>query len=187
MSKSKKEVDVEVLKEIFKMANQALPDDITDESLNDALTKIKMSQSDIAFSDNMDFNSTSNNILVIDDIGVVTYQLKVMLNNLGYSVQIAKDIFSGLNTFIKSNYAFVVMDLFVSTEQEGLTLLYETKKIITQNNLDTKIIVMTASNRTEDKVKCLNGGADIFLKKEAGWQDKLVETIENFSKKDEIE
>ena len=127
----------------------------------------------------MVFNPTSNNILVIDDIGVVTYQLKILLKNLGYNVQVAKDIFSGLNTFIKSNYAFVVMDLFVSTEQEGYTLLNETKKIITKNNLDTKIIVITASNKAENKVKCLNGGADIFLKKDAGWQDKLIELIEN--------
>ena len=117
---------------------------------------------------------------MIDDIGVVTYQLKIMLRNLGYNVQVAKDIFSGLNTFIKSNYAFVVMDLFVSTEQEGLTLLNETKKIITKNNLDTKIIVITASNKAENRVKCLNGGADIFLKKDTGWQDKLIELIENF-------
>ena len=72
------------------------------------------------------------------------------------------------------------MDLFVSTEQEGLTLLNETKKIITKNNLDTKIIVITASNKAEDRMKCLNGGADVFMKKDAGWQDKLIETIENF-------
>ncbi len=180
MSESKKEVNVEVLKEIFKLANQTPPADITEEALMDALFKIKMSNVDMDFSQNAEFNPASNNILVIDDIGVVTYQLKVMLKNLGYNVQVAKDIFSGLNTFIKSNYAFVIMDLFVSTEQEGLTLLYETKKIITQNNLITKIIVITASNKAENRVKCLNGGADIFLKKEAGWQDKLIEIIENY-------
>ena len=71
------------------------------------------------------------------------------------------------------------MDLFVSTEQEGYTLLEEVKKLITKNNLQTKIIVITASNKTENKIKCLNGGADIFLKKETGWQDKLLEIIEN--------
>ena len=95
-------------------------------------------------------------------------------------MQVAKDIFSGLNTFVKSNYAFVVMDLFVSTEQEGLTLLNEAKKIITKHNLDTKIIVITASNKAENRMKCLNGGADMFLKKDTGWQDKLIEMIENF-------
>ena len=179
MSKSEKkvEVDKEILKEIFKIANIAPPKDITDETLMDAVFKIKNPREEIE--DNA-YNPKTNNILVIDDIGVVTYQLKIMLRNLGYNVQVAKDIFSGLNTFIKSNYAFVVMDLFVSTEQEGLTLLNETKKIITKNNLDTKIIVITASNKAENRVKCLNGGADIFLKKDTGWQDKLIELIENF-------
>lgn len=173
----KVEVNAEILKEIFKIAKVNPPQDITDESLLDAVFKIKQPQ--IENIEN-NYNPTSNNILVIDDIGVVTYQLKILLRNLGYNVQVAKDIFSGLNTFIKSNYAFVVMDLFVSTEQEGLTLLNETKKIITKNNLDTKIIVITASNKAENRVKCLNGGADIFLKKDAGWQDKLIELIENF-------
>ena len=179
MSEEEKKVEVntEILKEIFKIAKVAPPKDITDEALLDAVFKIKQPEAEAIENT---YNPTSNNILVIDDIGVVTYQLKILLRNLGYNVQVAKDIFSGLNTFIKSNYAFVVMDLFVSTEQEGLTLLNETKKIITKNNLDTKIIVITASSKAENRVKCLNGGADIFLKKDAGWQDKLIELIENF-------
>ncbi len=179
MTEKKVEVNSEILKEIFKIAKLNPPKDITDENLLDAVFKIKTQEQSQNGENTMVFNPTSNNILVIDDIGVVTYQLKILLKNLGYNVQVAKDIFSGLNTFIKSNYAFVVMDLFVSTEQEGYTLLNETKKIITKNNLDTKIIVITASNKAENKVKCLNGGADIFLKKDAGWQDKLIELIEN--------
>lgn len=180
MSEEEKKVEVnsEILKEIFKIAKIDPPQNITDEALLDAVFKIRRPQEENNY--DTTFNPTSNNILVIDDIGVVTYQLKILLRNLGYNVQVAKDIFSGLNTFIKSNYAFVVMDLFVSTEQEGLTLLNETKKIITKNNLDTKIIVITASNKAENRVKCLNGGADIFLKKDTGWQDKLIELIENF-------
>lgn len=175
------EVNVELLREIFKIAKMEVPREITDENLLEAVYKLK--NGDLAEAPDLhgDFNPSSNNILVIDDIGVVTYQLKILLRNLGYNVQVAKDIFSGLNTFVRSNYAFVVMDLFVSTEQEGYTLLHETKKIITKNNLDTKIVVITASNKAENRVKCLNGGADIFLKKDTGWQDKLVEIIENYN------
>jgi len=182
MSEQEKKIEInsEILKEIFKIANVTPPNNITDEALLDVVFKLKQSQSEDMGSMDMSYNPTSNNILVIDDIGVVTYQLKIMLRNLGYNVQVAKDIFSGLNAFIKMNYAFVVMDLFVSTEQEGLTLLNETKKIITKNNLNTKIIVITADNKTENRMKCLNGGADLFLKKETGWQDKLIEMIENF-------
>lgn len=180
MDDSKIEVNSDIVKEIFKLAKLNPPKEITEEAIFDAVFKLK-TQSLAEDNQDLVFNPSSNNILVIDDIGVVTYQLKIMLRNLGYNVQVAKDIFSGLNTFIKSNYAFVVMDLFVSTEQEGLTLLHETKKIITKNNLDTKIIVITASAKAENKVKCLNGGADIFLKKDVGWQDKLIEMIENFN------
>lgn len=179
MSDKKVEIDEKVIKELFKIANVKAPQEITEESLVAAMQKIKNSEVDSTPQETT-FCPSTNNILVIDDIGVVTYQLKVLLTNLGYNVQVAKDIFGGLNTFVKANYAFVIMDLFVSTEQEGLTLLNETKKIITKNNLDTKIIVITASNKAEDRMKCLNGGADVFMKKDAGWQDKLIETIENF-------
>ena len=184
MSGKTAQISVEILSEIFKMAKMAVPEEISDENLLAALFEIKNKEVSLppaeSFDEEQPFIPSSNNILVIDDIGVVTYQLRILLRNLGYSVSIAKDIFSGLNTFVKSNYAFVIMDLFVSTEQEGFTLLNETKKIITKNNLDTKIIVITASNKAENRVKCLNGGADIFLKKDTGWQDKLIELIENF-------
>ncbi len=171
---TKIEIDTDILKELITLSNIEVEEPLSETTIYDGLIKAgKMG----------DFikkgaASNSNNILVIDDIGVVTYQLKVMLKNVGYDVQIAKDIFSGLNTFIKANYAFVIMDLFVSTEQEGFALLKETKKIITKNNLDTKIIVITASSKSENKVKCMNGGADIFLKKDTGWQSKLLEIIE---------
>ncbi len=183
MSEKKVEVNAEILKELFRIAKVDVPSEITDENLLDMVYKLKNSDNTSGASlgeSHESFTPSSNNILVIDDIGVVTYQLKILLRNLGYNVQVAKDIFSGLNTFVRSNYAFVIMDLFVSTEQEGYTLLNETKKIITKNNLDTKIVVITASNKAENRVKCLNGGADIFLKKDTGWQDKLIELIENF-------
>ena len=178
MKPEKIEVNADIIKELFKTAKMEPPAEITDDAILDAIFKLK--QNDENSPESEAFCPTSNNILVVDDIGVVTYQLKILLKNLGYNVQVAKDIFGALNTFIKSNYAFVIMDLFVSTEQEGYTLLSETKKLITKNNLDTKIIVITASNKAENRMKCLNGGADLFLKKDTGWQDKLIESIENF-------
>ena len=195
MSNGKIEVNKEVLKEIFSAANMKMPENVTEESVKRALGKIKSQDSDYgknaddlnADDSEQDDGEASKNILVVDDIGVVTYQLKIMLQKLGYNVQIAKDVFSALKIFVRSKYAFMVMDLFVSTEQEGYTLLNETKKIITKNRLKTKIIVMTASHKSENKIKCINGGADVFLKKDVGWQDKLIELIENYEEaKDKI-
>ena len=116
-------------------------------------------------------------ILVVDDIGVVTYQLKVLFQKIGFEVDTAKDIYSAAQLVRKNIYDFVVMDLFVSTEREGFLLLDETKKIIVANNLKTKIIVITASTKGEHKVKCLNRGANMFLEKDTGWQDELVKFV----------
>ena len=183
-------ISKEILAEIFKIAKMEIPETITDDNLLAALFKLRNPEKELDndlesvqnfLSADSQNQEATNNILVIDDIGVVTYQLKVLLKNHGYNVQVAKDIFSGLSTFVKANYAFVIMDLFVSTEQEGYTLLNETKKIITKNNLSTKIVVITASNKAENKVKCLNGGADVFLKKDTGWQEKLIEIVEKYA------
>ena len=115
-------------------------------------------------------------ILVVDDIGVVTYQLKILFQKIGFEVDTAKDIYSAAKLVRKSVYDFIVMDLFVSTEREGFLLLDETKKVIVQNNLKTKIIVITASSKGEHKVKCLNRG-NMFLQKDTGWQDELIKFV----------
>ena len=116
-------------------------------------------------------------ILVVDDIGVVTYQLKILFQKIGFEVDTAKDIYSAAKLVRKSVYDFIVMDLFVSTERDGFLLLDETKKVIVQNNLKTKIIVITASSKGEHKVKCLNRGANLYLQKDTGWQDELIKFV----------
>ncbi len=188
------EISDGIIKELFKIANVEMPENISETDVLSALMNIKNSKLEKKQETNTKTSTEpekpqtqvlstpdapTNKVLVVDDIGVVTYQLKVLFTEIGYNVQVAKDIFGALSTFLKAKFDFVIMDLFVSTEQEGYTLLEETKKIITKNNLPTKIIVITASNKTENKIKCLNGGADIFIKKELGWQDKLLEIIEN--------
>ena len=174
------EISEKIVKELFNIANMDTPEKISESDVMNALVNIKQHKSKEHSETAMQpKGENANSVLVVDDIGVVTYQLKVLLTQIGYKVQVAKDIFGALNSFIKSKFDFIIMDLFVSTEQEGYTLLEEVKKLITKNNLQTKIIVITASNKTENKIKCLNGGADIFLKKETGWQDKLLEIIEN--------
>ena len=188
------EIENEIVEELFRIAKLPVPSEITHEDLLNCIFKLKnptekneeskeenieFTPADYAeFGDMMSNGDGFGNVLVVDDIGIVTYQLKIMLTNLGYNVQTAKDIFSGINLFVKSNFKYIIMDLFVSTEQEGYTLLQETKKIITQNNLKTKIIVITASSKAENKIKSINGGADYFVKKDTGWQDKIAEIVQ---------
>ncbi len=190
-------IQKETIDLIYKIAEIDKPETISDETIKLALCVIQKKLSD---AESLDIVPQETNeveyseadwqrdlalagfgekkkILVVDDIGVVTYQLKVLFQKIGFEVDTAKDIYSAAQLIRKTVYDFIVMDLFVSTEREGFLLLDETKKVIVANNLKTKIVVITASTKGEHKVKCLNRGANMFLEKDTGWQDELVKFV----------
>lgn len=183
---------------IYKIAGTQKPEVVSDETIKIALCVIEKKLSDAESLDILpqppegddSYNEEDwkrdlaaaglgdkRKILVVDDIGVVTYQLKILFQKMGFEVDTAKDIYGAAKLIRKSIYDFIIMDLFVSTEREGFLLLDETKKVVMQNNLKTKIVVITASSKGEHKVKCLNRGANMFLQKDTGWQDELVKFI----------
>lgn len=197
MSEENVSISNETIDLIYKIAETQKPEKVTDELIKLALCVIEKKLSDAQSLDivpsapeeegyseeqwqkdmAMAGFGDKRKILVVDDIGVVTYQLKVLFQKIGFEVDTAKDIYSAAKLVRKNVYDFIIMDLFVSTEREGFLLLDETKKVIVQNNLKTKIIVITASSKGEHKVKCLNRGANMFLQKDTGWQDELIKFV----------
>ncbi|MBR1977055.1 response regulator [bacterium] len=182
------ELSEATIKKLFKMASSEIPSTIGDFEVSNALDKIGKTISSLTASAVADTKKSmgqnaqvhfspeagNNNILIVDDIGVVTYQLKVLFEKHGFSVETAKDIYTAVNHFKKNCFSYIIMDLFVSTEREGFILLDEVKKIINRDGLDTKVIVITASGKAEHKLKCLNKGADKFMSKEQGWQEEIL-------------
>lgn len=198
MSDESVQIGKDTIDLIYKIAGEKKPENISDETIRLALCVIEKKLNDAESLDiipggaNTDETYTEEQwkkdlaaagfgekrkILAVDDIGVVTYQLKVLFQKMGFEVDTAKDIFAAAKLIRKNIYDFIIMDLFVSTEREGFLLLDETKKVVLQNNLKTKIIVISASTKGEHKVKCLNRGANMFLQKDSGWQDELVKYI----------
>jgi len=116
-------------------------------------------------------------ILVIDDLGVITYQLKVLLSRFEMDVDCSQEIYDAVNKFKKRKYQYVVMDLFIPTEREGFILLTELKKLAQASNIKTVIGVITASPRKEIEQQCRLRGADFFLEKNNEWQALLLETL----------
>ena len=119
-------------------------------------------------------------ILVVDDLGVITYQLKVLLSRFNFDIDCSQEIYDAVNKFKKRKYAYVVMDLFIPTEREGFILLTELKKMALAYGVKTVIGVITASPRKEIELQCKARGADFFLEKGNDWQNKLLETMESF-------
>lgn len=119
-------------------------------------------------------------ILVVDDLGVITYQLKILLSQFEYDVDCSQEIYDAVNKYKKRKYAYVVMDLFIPTEREGFILLAELKKMAAAAGVNTIIGVITASPRKETEAQCKARGADFFLEKNSDWQNTLVSIMKKY-------
>lgn len=188
------DLDDEFLKLFFSITNKKIPDEINLHVLKtqliemvDVIKKLnantpKSAISSVAndSSEEIKNEETGPAILVVDDLGVITYQLKVLLSRFEMDIDCSQEIYDAVNKFKKRNYKYVVMDLFIPTEREGFILLTELKKMSLANNLDTVIGVITASPRKEIEQQCRLRGADFFLEKNNEWQSHLIETMNGY-------
>ena len=117
-------------------------------------------------------------VLIVDDLGVITYQLGVMFRNLGYDVTIAKEIYDAITKYKKQMFKLVIMDLFILTDREGFLLLDELVKLSKMNDCQTVIGVMTASSKREHRQLCMKKGADFYIEKVEDWQQELIDYCE---------
>ena len=153
--------------------------------LNDNAKKPIMNR---ALNKNVEEENNGPAILVVDDLGVITYQLKVLLSRFDYDIDCSQEIYDAVNKFKKRKYEYVVMDLFIPTEREGFILLTELKKLALSYEKNTVIGVITASPRKEIEQQCRARGADFFLEKNSDWQNSLCNIMDgyiNAGKKDE--
>ena len=130
--------------------------------------------------ENEEDEPTGPAILVVDDLGVITYQLKVLLSKFEYDVDCSQEIYDAVSKFRKRKYNYVVMDLFIPTEREGFILLTELKKMAANFGITTVIGVITASPRKEIEQQCKARGADFFLEKSSDWQSTLYNIMNEY-------
>ena len=119
-------------------------------------------------------------ILIVDDLGVITYQLKVLLSQFEYDIDCSQEIYDAVNKFKKRKYDYVVMDLFIPTEREGFILLTELKKMAAARGEKCVIGIITASPRKEIEQQCKMRGADFFLEKNNDWQNSLFNIMNEY-------
>lgn len=129
------------------------------------------------FTDSDGFNLPKKTILIIDDLGVITYQLGVLFKQYNYDVLTSKEIYDAIEKFKKQSFDLVIMDLFIPTEREGFILLEELKKISMTKQKPTKIGVMSASSKKEHKQLCKMKGAEFYVEKIDDWQKELYGII----------
>lgn len=176
------EIDEDFL-ENFYMAAGELPPSKEMTTLDDfkrILQKIK--NLSILPKNDTSFGSFSNEenlkkVLIVDDLGTITYQLSILLNKQGFSTVCSQEIYDAIAKYKKQHFDIVILDLFIPTEREGFLLLDEILKI-NQNKESKSIIgVMTASNKKEHKQACKERGASFYVEKLDNWQKNIIEML----------
>lgn len=186
------EVDSDFLKKFFKLGDMQAPAEVELDDMNKVIDKVLKKLETLASLQNhvpgssqaapaqnssaaVDAPKNPKNVLVVDDLGIVTVQMESVLKKLGFDVTVSRELFDAIDKYKSQDFGYAIIDLFIPTEREGFILIDEIKKMSLLCKLNTKIVVMTASNKKEHKDKCMNRGASYYIEKMPGWQEKIAE------------
>jgi two-component system, OmpR family, copper resistance phosphate regulon response regulator CusR len=99
-------------------------------------------------------------ILIVEDDAALSGYIQKELEAESHAVDAAMDGEQGRSMAIGIDYDLVVLDLNLP-RVDGLTVL----RSVRQRKTNMPVIVLTARNRVEDRVQCLDSGADDYLVK----------------------
>lgn len=99
-------------------------------------------------------------ILLIEDNRDLATSLKKGLEDRGYQVDVSYDGNDGEEKAFVNAYDCILLDLNLP-EKDGLDIL----SFLRNNSIETPVLIISARDRVEEKVKGLNLGADDYLSK----------------------
>ena len=99
-------------------------------------------------------------VLVIETDEVLAKQMSLDLQEAGYETAIAPDVASGLRQARELQPALIVLDRMLATES-GLTLASHLRSLGTRS----PIILLMVRDAVDDRVACLQAGADDYFLK----------------------
>ena len=100
-------------------------------------------------------------VLIVEDNADITANLCAFLAPMGYAIETAQSGTAGLERASRGGLDVIVMDLGLP----GLDGLEVCRRLRTDHRLQTPILVLTARDTVQDKVRGFEGGADDYLVK----------------------
>ena len=100
-------------------------------------------------------------ILIIEDDRAIASNLYDFLEARGHSVDAAADGITGLHLAVTQQFDGILLDLGLPGT-DGITLC---RKLRQEAHLDTPVLMLTARDTLEDKLKGFDCGADDYLVK----------------------
>jgi two-component system, OmpR family, copper resistance phosphate regulon response regulator CusR len=108
-------------------------------------------------------------ILIVEDEPKVAAFIRKGLEENGDTVMHAADGISGRQSALENNFDVVILDIMLP-KLSGLEVCRDVRKL----KPDTKVIMLTALDSVDDKVKGLDSGADDYLEKPFHFKELLA-------------
>lgn len=103
-------------------------------------------------------------ILVVEDDALLGDAIQAGLRQSGYAVDWMKDGVSAAQALTTEPYAAVVLDLGLP-RLSGLEVLHRLRSRNIQTNAQTPVLILTAMDTVDDRIKGLDTGADDYMVK----------------------
>ncbi|MEO5886203.1 MAG: response regulator transcription factor [Anaerolineales bacterium] len=107
-------------------------------------------------------------LLVEDEAGVAGF-VQQGLNEAGYAVDVARDGYEGLEYALAFEYDVAVLDIMLP-KMNGLNVLREMR----EKHVKTPVLLLTARDGVDDRVRGLDIGADDYLVKPFAFPELLA-------------
>lgn len=105
------------------------------------------------------------NVLLVEDYQPNIMVTCAMLEQLGYTYDVAENGYEALRRFAQGHYDVILMDVQMH-ELDGMEVTRKIRRMEEEKGFSrTPIIAMTAHVREQDKHKCLESGMDDFIPK----------------------
>ncbi|HPH78775.1 MAG TPA: response regulator transcription factor [bacterium] len=108
-------------------------------------------------------------ILIVEDEKRITSFIRKGLQYEGYTVDVAYEGETGLEKAKDENIDLIILDIMLP-KKDGITLCRELREL----GVSTPVIMLTAKDSIDDKVKGLDAGADDYLIKPFAFKELLA-------------
>ncbi len=108
-------------------------------------------------------------ILVVEDERRLAQVVRKVLEEEGHTVDVAYDGEEGLTMGMEGSHDVIVLDILLPV-MDGL----EVCRALRANRVDTPVLLLTALDAVEDRVRGLDAGADDYLPKPFAFQELLA-------------
>ncbi len=116
-------------------------------------------------------------VLVVEDSSRLRDAVQTGLQRHGFAVDVTGDGRQGLISARTTEYDVIILDIMLP-EMDGLELLTQARS----NDVDAMVLLLTARDSVEDRVKGLQAGADDYLVKPFAF-DELVARVQALARR----